>query len=350
MLPDRHLQLLTAYVDGELTTRERNTAVRLLRQSSEARTALDALAGDARRIRDLTRLRLGPGFPRKVMQTIARLGVRPTVPLRPPAPTLSPWVGLGVAAVVFLLIAAGSYWYFLPQQAVRVGGPVLVKARLALDAAELAKEVTKTRLTQEFRRSNAFHLNIAVHDMGRALSRLKGVLEETGIKAVGAGGPALRPNQQASPTSYLVYAENLSPEELTNILHLLARPTAPPGKGAKTEAALDQVLVNLMTSEDRHKLATLLGVDASTLQPPDPGNPPPDPVDMIAKPEGQGSRPRPRNPVTRARERLAVVLAVNAGVGADPARSAEVQQFVKERRQQRPGTLQVLLVVHEASV
>ncbi len=37
MLSDRMRQLLTAYVDGELTDRQREAATRLLEQSAEAR-------------------------------------------------------------------------------------------------------------------------------------------------------------------------------------------------------------------------------------------------------------------------------------------------------------------------
>ena len=43
MLSERDLQLLTAFVDGELTRRERKVVLRLLHRSSQARSVLQEL-------------------------------------------------------------------------------------------------------------------------------------------------------------------------------------------------------------------------------------------------------------------------------------------------------------------
>src|SRR2546430_2493824 len=47
MLPERGRELLTAYVDGELSARQRRHVLRLLRHSAEARRLLQRLQGDA---------------------------------------------------------------------------------------------------------------------------------------------------------------------------------------------------------------------------------------------------------------------------------------------------------------
>ena len=43
MLPEQDRELLTSYVDGELSTRQRKTVLRLLRRSAEARELLRQL-------------------------------------------------------------------------------------------------------------------------------------------------------------------------------------------------------------------------------------------------------------------------------------------------------------------
>ena len=53
MLPDRQSQLLTAYVDGELGTRDRHAVEKLLSSSQEARVLLESLEKDAKRLREL---------------------------------------------------------------------------------------------------------------------------------------------------------------------------------------------------------------------------------------------------------------------------------------------------------
>ena len=55
MLLDRYRQLLTAYVDGELSSRQRRHVVRLLHRSAEARRLLRQLEADAKSLRDLPR-------------------------------------------------------------------------------------------------------------------------------------------------------------------------------------------------------------------------------------------------------------------------------------------------------
>src|SRR5579871_6608615 len=103
MLPDRDLQLLTAYVDGEMSPAEREQVTRLLQKSAAARTLLQALQGDTRRVRDLTRLKLGPDFPAKVLRTLAQNDIPPR-PAHRPALAPAPWIGLTIAASVFVMI------------------------------------------------------------------------------------------------------------------------------------------------------------------------------------------------------------------------------------------------------
>src|SRR5258705_531710 len=99
MLPERDRQLLTAYVDGELTARQRRHVDRLLRRSGEARRLLQKLQAAPHALTALgdppvaapppLAVDLAPA----VLQTIADRGLEPGRPQRPPdrnAPTVLP--------------------------------------------------------------------------------------------------------------------------------------------------------------------------------------------------------------------------------------------------------------------
>src|SRR3984893_2193595 len=113
MLPDRYRELLTAYVDGELSTRQRKAVSRLLHRSEEARNLLEQLQQDADVLRGLPRLRLDRDLSSQVLLTIHQRRLHPgrhrvTVP--PPA--FPAWTGLAAAAAVLFVIGVGSYMYF----------------------------------------------------------------------------------------------------------------------------------------------------------------------------------------------------------------------------------------------
>src|SRR6266540_1688814 len=116
MLADRDSQLLTAYLDGELGTRQRKAVTRLLHRSADARKLFEQLQQDANALRDLPPHKLPANFPLRVLRTIAERGVRPGGSPPVPRPAAIPaWVGLGLAAAVLLAVTAGSFLYFSPS-------------------------------------------------------------------------------------------------------------------------------------------------------------------------------------------------------------------------------------------
>jgi hypothetical protein len=113
MLPDRYRELLTAYVDGELSPRQRRHAERLLRQSDEARALLRRLQEDARALRELPPVRPPADLTEAVLRGIAerRLGPARRRASRP-VPMYPEWAGLAAAAAVLLVLGVSSYFYF----------------------------------------------------------------------------------------------------------------------------------------------------------------------------------------------------------------------------------------------
>ncbi|HEV3259906.1 MAG TPA: hypothetical protein VG013_23765 [Gemmataceae bacterium] len=113
MLSDRVCQLLTAYVDGELSPRQRQVIERLLARSAEARAMLQQLQEGAGILRGLPRRALGRDLAGPVLRTIAERRLHPARRAALAAsPAVPAWTGLAAAAAVLLVVAVGSYFYF----------------------------------------------------------------------------------------------------------------------------------------------------------------------------------------------------------------------------------------------
>jgi hypothetical protein len=142
MLPDRYRALLTAYVDGELTPRQRRHAERLLRQSGEARELLRRLQEDARALRELPPVRPPADLAEAVLRGIAerRLGPARRRAARP-VPAYPEWAGLAAAAAVLLILGVASYFYFAHAFQRDTAAPL---ASHHPEAPQLAPEVKHT--------------------------------------------------------------------------------------------------------------------------------------------------------------------------------------------------------------
>ncbi|HEY7329729.1 MAG TPA: hypothetical protein VH592_18995 [Gemmataceae bacterium] len=117
MLLDRDRQLLTAYVDGELTSRQRRHVVRLLHRSPEARQFLQQLKADSRALGDLPRPSLPVDFSAPVLRLIGERNLSPgrirIVKFASPTPWMGPILSWAAAAAVLLILGVASYFYFV---------------------------------------------------------------------------------------------------------------------------------------------------------------------------------------------------------------------------------------------
>jgi hypothetical protein len=116
MLLDRERRLLTAYVDGELSSRQRRYVVRLLHRSAEARQLLQQLKADARALRQLPRPSLPIDFTEPVLRTIAERNLSAGQCRIVKAASVTVWIGplvsWAAAAAVLLALGVASYFYF----------------------------------------------------------------------------------------------------------------------------------------------------------------------------------------------------------------------------------------------
>ncbi len=375
MLSDRYSELLTAYLDGELSARQRRAVLRLLRRSPEARKLLQQLQRDAHALGRLPARRLPAEFPLRVLRAIAERGLEPAAARPTARPRGIPaWVGLAAAAVILLAVTAVTFLAVrgdldapaaiafrpdpsgltLPELAApnpligQVASGALTKfagepgIRIAL--ATLAKPGEATRLATELRREPAYHVDLEPGHSTHAVARLAAAFQDSGIELIVGSAARARMAKKEPKARYVVYAENLRPDELASILAQLGRP------GKNAPPAQRTVLLNPMTATDRGHLAKLLGVQVADLQPAKklaPGQDLPVLRDPIVVPEGkQGPKGKAGTPAPREPERFAVLLPYS-GTGHGGA-SAEVRRFLSRRRPPAPGTLQVYFVVHEA--
>jgi hypothetical protein len=347
MLSDIELQMLTAFVDGELSSRDRKRVTRLVQKSPTAQITLELLQADARRIHDLTRLKLGADFPEKVMRTLAQSGIRPQ-PARAPAAVSSPWIGMAIAASVFVIIAAASYWYFAPRRNISlqpspvaaapingVFGP-FTAAAMHITARDLGTETTRTALATTLHKDSAYHVDLAVQDNRRVVERVAATLKHNGIQVLMSPAAPGNDQQKKGKLTYFLFAENLKPDELASLLQQLGKPT-----GKREDAGVNRVIVDIMRPEHQQQLSALLGMA--------PGEASRDPLpDLVNKkiiagaPAGQGALPK-------AHERLALVLASPHSDLTALGDSPELRTYLNTRREPQPGTLRVFLVIHESN-
>jgi hypothetical protein len=441
MLNDQYTELLTAYVDGELTNRQRKAVLRLLRRSSDARKLLRDLQEDAERVRRLPRQHLAHDFSARVLHTIAQRKLRPgrLRPSRPLPLQVPAWIAVTVAASVLLMVTATSYIYFArpngeslanvphhnpppdpdkdgksgagavanntpsgkddnkpreqpkpddhpkPPEAVAVkpkekpeekpdnpkpgptpdpGPAPLASAPTSPDPnMEMFKpkqpdvplpvifklaELDQAKLKEELKKDSGFRLELPCKEGAKAFERLQAVLKARGVGLLIDKAAQDRLGKPQLRTNFVLYAEDLTPDDLVKILQQLADEERQRAAKKAGDTQFEGLVVSRMGKGDREELSKLLGVDPARLH--STGARGPLGVDP-SKPVSEGTADKVvdalkgSKPGAKPMEHQALVLAYNP-VRPHPG-SAEVQKFLDGRKPSRTGTVQVLLVLRE---
>ncbi len=433
MLPERYRELLTAYVDGALSARQRRHALRLLRRSPEARRLLQRLQSDSDSLISLPKVRPDRDLSGPILQ---KLAARPRI-LRPArrvgAPRAYPaWVGAAAAALVLGLIGTASYGFFSLLQHRDAGPPSIAhnqtdppsvqpapgdshndaphnpapdadhktdpvppvrppstdvvqrpmtdpepppapqppKDDSALTAPGMPdfpdlKDIPKTDFLAAFKlhdlddkkllaalSKDALHVELPVADAHRALERLEGVLKahhvdlltDASAETQGKGAFA------RLPADFVLYTEDLTPDDLAQLLQQLGAEDKKAAEKKPAEAAFDALVVHPMNDNDHKVLKKLLGVD---------------PTQVAAPKEAGAAAVDPRKPLS---DQTAAQVAAALGqpkAGAKTANehpvlvlpdgpllpkhdSAEVKRYLDERKPLRTGAVPVLILLRGA--
>src|SRR5579862_6761162 len=113
MLVETDRLLLTAFVDGELSSRQHRQLLKLLRRSPEARSLLRELQENARTLKHLPRPKMLKDLSAHTIQLIVERSMKPrSRPLAASKRGFSVWLGYAAAAAVLLVVAGASYLLF----------------------------------------------------------------------------------------------------------------------------------------------------------------------------------------------------------------------------------------------
>ena len=366
MLSDDVIELLTAYVDGELSPFQREAALRYLHRSSEARELVRQLQEDARRVKQLPKHKVEPSLVPAVLQAITDLGVRPSPALRPERyRRRKPYVAAALAASLLLAVVGGVYYYAVdrnggtqqaaapaafpsrpveppavePEPAPRkalnpliahvvegvysqFGAPIPPDRAFSVTFGELrgGGGAAPGQLAYELAKDRAVQLDVVVKDNPLALERLSSVFHDHGIKII-LDPETTRGLKKAPAGEYWVYAENIAPDELAKMLKELSRDDNKMQAFKRTP--FERVTVAPLTAEEKQQVSGKLGIEPTKLEP----------NTLEAKP-----------PAATRWDRQAVVLPQRP----EGAESAEVQGYVSQRHRPKPGTVQVLVKIRQA--
>jgi hypothetical protein len=354
MLPDQATQLLTAFVDRELSQRQRKAVMRLLHKSSEAREMLRQLQENAHKLKQLPRRKIEPSLVDEILRAIAEQQAQPKQPaVKAARRRWLPYVAASMAAALLIGALGIVYWKAMeepngvPKHAPNVAEGKTPDRKLAppspkprplnpmvtqmvektfvefskqppVDPAltgninELQEGPKSWQFAREVNREKAIQLDFTVKSNSNAMDRLKVVLGDRGIRLVTDKSAAKTHDDKK--VQYLVYADDLTSEEVIKITDALGRSFVTSGQknGSRTSPSpYQKVTVTPTAKEEKEKLDKLLG----------------------APTEG---KPVPK------KERKAVVLPVSPGAMA----SSEVLEVGKQRRVPQAGTLQVLIRIH----
>src|ERR1022692_518692 len=112
MLTDQVLELLTAFIDGELSQRQRKAVMRLLHRSSEARETVRQLQENAHKVKQLPRHKVEPSLVDEILQAIAEQKSQPktVVQSKVVRRRWMPYLAASLAASLLIVTLGVVYW------------------------------------------------------------------------------------------------------------------------------------------------------------------------------------------------------------------------------------------------
>jgi hypothetical protein len=381
MLRKHQTRLLTAYIDGELDAADRRAVEQLLVESREARALWAKLENDSKDVRGLPVHKAPDTLADVVMETLNDQQPSPILQRKLALPSSRPaiptWARLAVAAS--LLLAVGVCAFFAAGGLMRRWeGPDAIStmpkkqaAPLEKDAADdgpkpfdpffadlvasaakdfgsavkekdtgvrlMVKELnlpaTAARLGNELKKAPGFLLDVPTANTAKAVERFEKAFETAGIPLLIETGATASLAKKLPKVSYILYAEDLRQEDITHILQHFGVGEATSTSGS----AVERMVMKSLTDNDRKNVANSMRVAVEKLAP--------------AK-SLSGDLPTlvdapPAMTNTGALVALPPRAFLMTASGADPQKSEELRRFLTARRALRPGTVQVVVLIHE---
>ena len=225
--------------------------------------------------------------------------------------------------------------------------PLVVKVHQLLD-----QDLSRKALIAELHKAAAFRLEVPSGNGSKALDRLQAACKTQNIGLSFERVALDRFQKPILKTNYVVYLEDIPPEELTRCLRRMGVEDNKPDAKKQRHPMLDALVLTQMTKQDRDQLSDLLGIDPATMQGRGPlGTDLSKPVsdktaDQIAASlAGNGGTPRPAGGKAAGRPPDQTGLVLSYNPVRPSANSPDIKRWLDLRKPARPGTLQMLLVL-----
>src|ERR1051326_5492207 len=219
-----------------------------------------------------------------------------------------------------------------------------IKELRGLKAAEVLPKLKQER---------AVRVDFACKKGTLACERLQGVLKAAGINLITEQVAEYRLKHPNLDTNYVVYLEDVTPEDFAKILEALGREDQKGESSKSTEAQFAGLVMGRMTDADAGELKKLFGAYGKLLRlhltAGSGSSSAFDPKKSLASAtpdEILKAPPRPESSKASSKaERVGLILPYNPV--KPQMQSQAVYSFIEASRHARPDALQVLLVLHE---
>jgi hypothetical protein len=228
------------------------------------------------------------------------------------------------------------------------------EAAVVLPVIFKTDDLDVAKLKDELKKDSGFRVEVPCRESVAALERLRAAFQANGFTLLIEQVAQARLKQPKLHTNFVLYAEDLTPDELAKVLQLAASEDRKADAKKKGDGQFNGLVLARMNKDDRKELEVLGVPEKAAAKPGGPlGVDPRKPLsettgDQVAQAlAGQGSTGRtdPGKPTVKGPERLVLVLPYNP----DRPRpgSPEVKHFLDTRKPPRTGAIQVLLVLRE---
>jgi hypothetical protein len=283
MLPDQATQLLTAFVDRELSQRQRKAVMRLLHKSSEAREMLRQLQENAHKLKQLPRHKIEPSLVDEILRAIAEQQAQPKQPVvKAVRRRWLPYIAASMAAALLMGALGIVYWTTvvepggakkqgvvknnppekeppapMPRQVDRmvdqivgdtfaafskpVPSDLIFTAKFsefaaAYDMKSERLQELKHEIERVSRDDKAMQFDITVESNVEAMFLLRFVLTDLKIR-IGTDPWPYKPIDDKK-AQYLFYADNVTSDQVTQMMCLMGKDPQKSSKGAMNEKSV----------------------------------------------------------------------------------------------------------------
>lgn len=180
---------------------------------------------------------------------------------------------------------------------------------------DLGQSTVRRELLAELGKHDRFRLELPCRNGSKALERLQTAAKAVHLELAIEKHAKERMQLPKLKTNYLVYLEDVTPEEVADLLRRIGDRDGKIAARKPAEAQFDRLVLTALTPKDHKELAVLIGIDPT-----------------MKKPTAENTAPH-----------LALVLALHL-VRTSPS-SGEIKRFLENRKSSRPGTIRLLLVL-----